>query len=130
MINNADVAYLQQFAKDLGVAPPDGIPQSDDQIRRAELEAEIDRLGRLPKLEYELRREQEAERLKLRVSVLDKAVVGIWRTLAGDTDAGSGTAIKIYEPEPWPDPVDGGALLTDIKTNLLRFMVIWLVDSF
>ena len=30
---------------------------------------------------------------------------------------------------PGPDPVDGGALLTDIKANLLRFMVMKETDA-
>ena len=34
------------------------------------------------------------------------------------TDDGGGKAVKLYEPEPWPDPVDGATLADDIAATI------------
>jgi hypothetical protein len=34
-----------------------------------------------------------------------------------------GRAVTVPEPEPWPDPVDGGQLLDDIAEMFRRFIV-------
>jgi putative DNA primase/helicase len=35
-----------------------------------------------------------------------------------------GRAIELHDPEPWPDPVDGAALLEEIVATLQRFVVL------
>ena len=41
-----------------------------------------------------------------------------------DDDAGmQGRAISFPEPEPWPEPVDGAALLDEIAATLKRYVV-------
>lgn len=75
-------------------------------------------LAALDPLEYECRRQDEAKDLNLRVSVLDDEV----RKLrpAPDQDR----AEVFGEIEPWPDPVDGTALLDELLVTINRFCVL------
>ena len=92
-------------------APAPGTPSNDD--------AEIARLARLSNIEYERARHAAAEQLGLRASILDRLVAG--ERKAGDTK--QGRALSLPEPEPWPEPVDGAALLSDLATAILRHVV-------
>ena len=40
-----------------------------------------------------------------------------------DTDS-PGSALVLSDPEPWPDPVDGGALLTELTRTFPRFLAL------
>jgi hypothetical protein len=81
--------------------------------------ARIAVLAGLPQLEYELIREAEAKALRLRVSVLDKAV--------GDKrprDTGLEEADPFEPVEPWGEAVDGAALLAELQATIRRFCVL------
>ena len=80
-------------------------------------EEAIARLAALPELEYEQVRKAEAKRLDIRTAVLDKLVRH--ERSGGEDDHLQGRHIEWNEPELWPEPVDGQALLTDI-TGLIR----------
>lgn len=73
-------------------------------------------LAGLSAIEYEQKRRAVAEALGVRASALDKAV----------KEAGKGEderCLPFDEPDPWPDPVDPGQLLTDISATIRRFIV-------
>src|SRR5262249_23479545 len=75
-------------------------------------EIEIRRLAGLPRLEYERKRKEAAERLNIRASVLDK-LVEAERSDNADPEL-KGRAISFPDHKPWGEPVDGAALLDSI----------------
>jgi hypothetical protein len=93
--------------------PAEGNPSSDD--------AEIARLAQLPPLVYERERKEAAKRLGCREAILDKLVAAA----RGETGDGhrQGHALDLLDPEPWPEPVDGAALLSEISSLLTRYVV-------
>ena len=95
---------------------PNAATATDASATETDEEA-IARLAALPELEYEQVRKAEAKRLDIRTAVLDKLVR---HECSGDEgDHLQGRRIDWNEPELWPEPVDGQALLTDI-TGLIR----------
>jgi putative DNA primase/helicase len=87
-----------------------------EQARRLEPE-EVARLARLSTLEYDRQREEAAKRLGVRVGTLDKAV---WKKRAlADNDDG---ALPHWKVEPSPEPVDGAALLNNLRQVFRRFI--------
>lgn len=91
-----------------------------------ELKAEADkqaiaRLAKLPPFDYDRAREDEANRLGVRVGTLDRLVARERGDLAGDETSGS--AVLFPEPEPWPDEVDGAALLNDLADTFTRYVI-------
>jgi putative DNA primase/helicase len=100
----------------------------------------VARLAGMGTLEYEQVREVEAQRLGVRVGVLDKEVSIARRTQQED----GGKKAMFPTVEPWPEPVDGAELLNDLLDVIQRFIVCeretaitaslwcaftWLVDS-
>ena len=79
----------------------------------------VKRLASLDCLEYETLRDTEAQRLGVRVSVLDKEV-GRARHAAIDE---GGTARIFPAVEPWPEPVDGAVLLNELLATMQRYIV-------
>jgi putative DNA primase/helicase len=86
--------------------------------------AAVDRLARLDAFEYARVRKAEAKALGVTVKALDGAVAKRRQELFPAEAALSGHAIDLKEFEPWPEPVDGGALLDDIVAMLKRFLVV------
>ena len=84
------------------------------------VEARIIELARLTALDYEPVREAEAKALGLRVSVLDREVELRRAPRPGDADA----ADPFEAVEPWPAPVDGAALLSELQASILRFCIL------
>jgi putative DNA primase/helicase len=81
--------------------------------------AKIAELAALSVFDYERCREDEAKVLGARVSVLDKEVAAA-RPKEPDSDVPD----PFEDVEPWPEPVDGAALLSDIRAVILRFCVL------
>ncbi len=84
-----------------------------------DLSAEVAALSALDPLEYDRRRKVEAQRLGVRVPALDKAVM---QERNQEKDA-SGNGLNFTEQEPWADPVDGAALLLEIRDTVRRFII-------
>ena len=84
-----------------------------------DIEAEINRLAVLSKVEYEACRKDEAKRLGFRTSVLDDAVQD--RRPRTENPKAS---LDFSMPEPWPDAVNGAQLLDDIVSAIRRFVVL------
>lgn len=76
----------------------------------------VDRLAGLAEIEYEQARKEEAKRLGVRASVLDKQVKAA-KSASSDNDLG------LFDPEPWPDDVVGADVLDQIVGALSRYVV-------
>ncbi len=77
---------------------------------------EIFRLGKLHPIEYEQVREQEANKLGVRVGVLDKEVTKSRNPNKDDDD--------FPVIEPYPRPIDAARLLDEISITIRRFIVL------
>ena len=90
-------------------------------------DAEIERLARLPLLEYDRQRITAAEALGVRAPILDK-LVSTARVKLGlidqDDDDKQGRAVSFPEPEPWPEAVNGAELLDAVATVIRRHVVL------
>jgi len=84
------------------------------------LELAINRLAALSPTEFAQVRKGEARKLGIRASDLDKFV----KEKRGKATAISGQALNLNEPEPWPEPVDGVALLDSLSAAFTRFIVL------
>lgn len=83
-------------------------------------------LAALPPIEYDQFRRPQAKAMRIRISTLDKQVqvhrkeYGISET--GDRDDKNGREIVLYEPEPWPELVEGADVLSEALAIIERFM--------
>jgi putative DNA primase/helicase len=116
-----------------GPEQPEPTPPDED--------AEIERLAKLSAFDYERSRSAAAAALKMRTSILDKLVAAKRAKLGLDADDGlQGHAISFPEPEPWPDPVAGAALLDTLSVAIGKHVVmaehakylaaLWVVHSY
>ncbi len=74
--------------------------------------------------EYEQARLELAKKtFKVRTAWLDKVFSDLQPDNAGQS-LGAGVPIVFEEPEPWTEPVDGAALLTEISSTIKRFLIL------
>jgi hypothetical protein len=83
---------------------------------------EIARLASLPPIAYDRERREAARRLDVRPSTLDRLVQGARGE--EETAAGQGRALRLVDPVPWPEPVDGAALLADLAAATKKYVVL------
>ena len=89
----------------------------------AEAVGEIQRLAGLSVIEYEQCRREVAKKLDMRPAVLDSEVKKARPAELGDTDR-QGQPLGLDDPEPWPEPVAGDALLDEIVMRVRRYLVL------
>ena len=77
----------------------------------------IAELASLDTLEYELQRDMTAAGLGIWVSALDKLVKG-WRAATEDEN----TALPHWNVEPSAEPLDGAALLNNLRQVFRRYV--------
>jgi len=82
---------------------------------------EIDRLAKLPGIEYDRERDHIAKALGCRVTTLDEAVR---KSRGDDNDDGQGAPMAFDDPEPWGETVDTGRLLNAIRSLLTSHLVL------
>ncbi len=87
------------------------------------VEAILDELAALSPVVYDQKREEEAERLGVRVTTLDQEVKRRRRS-SGSNRVGGGRSLSLPVPEPWPDPVDGESLLGELAGTFHRFIAL------
>jgi len=111
-LSTAEVAAAVEraFARQEGREPK--LPTRTDNAVIAELAA-------LDTLEYELHRDTAATGLGIRVLALDKLVRG-WRAASEDENA----ALPHWNVEPSAEPVDGAALLNNLRRVFRRYVVL------
>lgn len=101
-------------------APPELDPT---EAEPAEDEARtIAALSRLNVLEYDRARAPTAKRLGVSVTALDQAVKLARKDTAADNLPGKPLHFDI--PEPWPERVEGAALLAELDATLRRFCIL------
>ena len=101
-----------------------------EKAEASDADIEITRLAKLSAREYEQQRKAAAEKLDVRVSILDKLVRAERAELGLDQDDGKqGHAIEFPEPEPWPEPVDGAALLNALAAAIRNHVVMATASS-
>lgn len=81
---------------------------------------EVVELAALDPLEYDRRRKEAAAEMGVRTATLDKEVAAARK--GAQATGGSGRAITYPEIEPWPEPVDGAKLLSDLSSLILRYV--------
>jgi hypothetical protein len=91
-------------------------------LGNADEAAEIARLVALSPIAYDREREAAAERLGCHVTALDKTVTGARRQAMRKPVQGRPLDLRVIEP--WPDPVDGGVLLDDLKEAIRQYVVL------
>ena len=91
----------------------------------AAIEAAIERLAALSDNDYELVREDEAKKLGFHPTFLDKVVKKTKAANAGAAPDPSAAKLAKHFPqiEPWPEAVDGGALLLDLVKAIRAHVV-------
>ncbi len=98
-------------------------PQSDEAPKGAvDTAAAIKRPASLSRIKYDGCRQAEAERLGARVSTLDAEVARLRQQ--SETGAEAGTAVPLDELKPWPDTVDGAALLDALVETFARYLAL------
>jgi len=81
---------------------------------------EIARLAQMPTMDYDRCREEEAKRLGVRVTTLDDEVKKHRPRQESELETGSN--IFMEDPDPWPDLVDGAALLGELETIIEKYV--------
>jgi putative DNA primase/helicase len=143
---NADAEVREQEQREQRArkrAKPKGNGQTrpDDHAQSADDEAKLAHLAKLKAFDYERARKSAAEQLGVRASMLDRLVDAKRDELGiGEGDGLQGSAVTFPEPEPWPHPVTGDRLLTDIAEAIRRHVVLadhardlaalWVVHSY
>src|SRR5437764_4419265 len=113
---SSSVVNLSDFKK-----PPNNSGNGQSSTENDGLE--IKRLASLARLHYQRERKPASIRLGIGLSALDSAVKEE-RGRAEDSDTkGQGRPLELFEPEPWEEAVNGGTLLSDLITEIGRFMV-------
>jgi putative DNA primase/helicase len=87
------------------------------------VEEVIERLAALDPIAYDRVREEEAKRIACRVGTLD-AEVSRRRPKTSYGDNGDAGGLGLFEPDLWPDPVDGEDLLDRIVGGISRHVVL------
>jgi hypothetical protein len=104
---------------------PEGALKPPASSGDAELDAEIKRLLGLPPALYERGRKDASVRFSIRTSVIDKLVAA---ARCGDNKEGlQGKSLKLFEPEAWPEAVNGVELLDDVRRMLRDY--VWMTEA-
>jgi Protein of unknown function (DUF3631) len=125
-VSSSNTEMMDHF--DADVAEMDAGPTAEsatqarvDEAARQARQNVIRELAALPPLEYERIRLKIATDLGIRVSILDAEVKKMRERGQGPTSA---SALIIPDAEPWPEPVDGAALLDELIATFNRFLVL------
>jgi hypothetical protein len=76
-------------------------------------------LARLSRFEYDRRRKKEAKKLGIKLDTLDREVAELRAQNAADKDF-----LPHWTVEPWPEQVDGAALLDALRAHFRRYVVL------
>lgn len=77
-------------------------------------------LAALDPVQFDQRRKAAAKKLNIREATLEAEV----KKRRPREETGQGGEINLFEPEPWPEPVDGGELLGGLMAAFRRYLVL------
>ena len=97
---------------------------TEEEIKAAELEAELARLAALSPVEYELARKEATKRFNIRVALLDELVQRRRPANATEDDGRQGVAVKLEDTKPWPEAIDGETLLREIEAVVHKHVIL------
>lgn len=118
----------KQNDDDLGAVADDVAEKQDKPLSELTPDEIVERLAKLPELEYEQTRIEAAEALGIgRIAVLDNLVKKARKD--NDQTSGQGRTVNLYQPEPWSKPVDGAEVLNEASDAIKRHMIIRAVDA-
>jgi len=112
-----EAVEVATIARSIARYEPEQPLQPEKLIEKAERDAKLARLAKLSRLEYDRVRTAEAKELGIRASTLDGEVAAL-------RDEKNEPALAFSDPEPWPDTVDGAALLWRIREEVERYVVL------
>jgi putative DNA primase/helicase len=114
---------LLNSAKQCGSSPD---RRTKEPASEEDITGEVQQLAAASPVRYELKREAVAKKLGIRVGVLDRLVNrGRGAGNGGDPlNPGQGRPVEIPEIEPWPDPVEGTGLLTEVAQSIREYVVL------
>ena len=92
------------------------------QNQNRDLPPEVFRLAGLSLIEYEKEREPAAEKLGVRVTILDQLIASLNPPRQGDQVQGQ--RLVLPEIEPWAEPVDGYQLIADMTAAICKHIVL------
>jgi hypothetical protein len=118
----ADLEAIKRSAARTGLEDASGHPAQLSSATGGDLEGRVAELARLPAIEYDRVRITEAARLGIRAGTLDSEVER--RRAEVTVDASSGRELQLPKREPWTEPVDGSALLTELVQSTRRYLVL------
>jgi putative DNA primase/helicase len=104
---------------------PSPTPDANDAALTAEEKAELKRLAGLAPVLYFRERKEAANKFGVPVKMLDE-MVDRYRGDEGEGEVENkqGTALRLVEPEPWPEPVVGHQLLQELIQAIRRYVVL------
>ncbi len=91
-----------------------GAPADDN------FDLEIVRLAKLPVVDYERTRKDAASKLGVRAPILDRLVAAQRPGAA----PGNGRHLELATPEPWPEFVNGAALVTELTAVIRKYVAL------
>lgn len=116
-MNALEKPGVETPATDQPANAPVGVPEATP-FGMTKAQAMVAELAKLSLLEYETRRKQAAKELGIRAVTLDNEVS---KARPVDVESPDDPPADVVESlEPWPDPVDGGALADAIQATLSR----------
>jgi len=84
----------------------------------------IERLAKLSAIDYERLRVEEAKKLNIRATVLDKLILAKRKEGQSQDDSNAGTSAIFEDVTAWPYSVNGAALLQNMTNIVQRFTVL------
>ena len=103
--------------------PPEKAPPDKDKAKAAtDEQALVDALARLNAVDYDRRRDEAADQMRVRRGTLDNQVNARRRELA--EEKGPAPLFGHWLVEPWPEPVHAGELLLAIVERIKRHVVL------
>jgi len=111
------------MSKEVEGATAGEVDELANKVADAPLEQTLTELAALSPIEYDLRRNESAETLGIRVTTLDGEVEKRRRKPDSGCN-GEGRKIRLVDIEPWAESVDGAALLDGIRKIFERYVIL------
>ena len=102
---------------------PTTSPPSPDDLVGADPDAAVAELAKLSPLAFEQQAKETAKALGVPVTTLRKEVEKARKAQAGAAGPAEGSAIELYEPEPWPHPVHLADVLDEMHATVRRYVI-------